>query len=70
MGNSILEPVAFSPDSSYVITVQGVAQTPVNVPKKATKSFILKSIADFLTTATDELRQARVNNKALLHNLK
>ena len=70
MPNNTIVPTLGNTESSYVISVQGIAQTPIQVPKEATKLFILDAMADFLTTATNELRQARANNRLALRHLR
>jgi len=69
MTSSILEPVGYRQDSSYVIQVQGIAKTPVYVPKPASRQLVLKAVADFITSTTKQLKDARSNNRATLRNL-
>jgi len=63
MRNSVLEPISYVPNSSYVITVQGIAQTPVTVQKTFTNREALKKIADYLDKATSYLRNRRLATK-------
>lgn len=68
--NSVIIPVNNASYSSYTINADDCIEAKVTVQgKKATKGYVLHAMADFLSSVTQELRDARAHNRSTLQHL-
>jgi|GEM_PF-3664218 len=70
MGSNVIV-VNSDPLYSHVIQVEkGIAETKYIEEKVASKQFVLKAMADFVTEITKEIRNARAQNKLALKHFR
>jgi hypothetical protein len=63
MTSSVLDPINYHTDNSYVIHVQEVVQAPIRVPKTYSNSQALVVIAKYLDKTTELLRKRRLASR-------
>lgn len=64
MRNNTIIPIAPSSDSSYVISVQGLVQTPI-YEELSTR----KTVADFFRTSAADMRRARQDMSPIINKM-